>query len=109
MHELAITESLVEAVREHVGAGTVTRVVIEVGKLSGVVADSVLFCFDVCAQGTPLEGSKLEIIEIAGRASCRQCKDVFEMPDAIGLCACGSADIEVLEGQQLKILEVEVI
>lgn len=109
MHELAITESLVEAVREHVGAQRVTRVVIEVGKLSGVVPDSVLFCFDLCAQGTPLEGSKLEIVEIPGRASCRRCSEVFDTDDAIGLCACGSADVEFVNGQELRIRDVEVV
>lgn len=109
MHELAITESLVEAVREHVGAQRVTRVVIEVGRLSGVVPDSVLFCFELCARGTALEGSKLEIIEIPGRASCRACREVFAMRDAIGLCACGSADVELLNGQELRIREVEVV
>ncbi len=109
MHELAITESLVEAVCDSVGTQKVSRVTVEIGKLSGVVADSVLFCFDLCAQGTALEGARLEIVEIPGRAACRACNGEFEMEDAIGLCACGSADIDILNGRELKIREVEVL
>jgi len=108
MHELAITESLVAIVSENVGTARVMRVVLEVGRLSGVAADSVSFCFDLCARGTALEGAKLEIVEIAARARCRQCDGAVEALDGIGLCGCGSADLELLSGQELKIREVEV-
>jgi Zn finger protein HypA/HybF involved in hydrogenase expression len=44
---------------------------VEIGKLSGVVPDSIRFCFDLCAQSTALEAAVLEIDEIAGRAHCK--------------------------------------
>ena len=108
MHELAITDSLVAAVSENVRGAKVTRVVLEIGELSGVAADSVSFCFDLCAQGTALEGARLEIVEIPGRARCRQCADAVEVVGGIGLCGCGSADVELLSGRELKIREVEL-
>jgi hydrogenase nickel incorporation protein HypA/HybF len=40
---------------------------LEIGRLSAVVPDSIRFCFDICAQGTPLEGAELEIVESAGQ------------------------------------------
>ena len=64
MHEMAITESVITAVSEKVGERRVQRVSLAVGRLSGVVADSLSFYFDLCTEGTPLEGSKLEIIDI---------------------------------------------
>ena len=66
MHELAITESLVDCVCESVGEGRVLRVVVEIGKRSAVMPDAVRVCFDVCAKGTVLEGATLEIVEPAG-------------------------------------------
>jgi hydrogenase nickel incorporation protein HypA/HybF len=108
MHELAITESLVCAVREHVGEAKVTRVRIVIGKLSGVVPDALSFCFDVCAAGTPLEGAVLELEEASARVHCRTCDAESLLDDAIPLCRCGSADVEVLSGRELKIREVEV-
>jgi hydrogenase nickel incorporation protein HypA/HybF len=108
MHELAITQSVVDQISERMGETKVARVALQIGRLSGVVADSVRFCFDICVQGTPLEGARLEIIETAGRARCRGCGAAFDIEDLLALCRCGSADLELLAGQELKIREVEI-
>jgi hydrogenase nickel incorporation protein HypA/HybF len=109
VHELAITESLVTTVAERVGAAKVRRVRLVVGKLSGVVPDAVMFCFDVCAKGTVLEGARLEIDEVVARARCRECDQESVIEDAIPLCPCGSPDVALLSGKELRIQEVEVI
>ncbi len=108
MHELAITQSVVEQITQRVGDAKVTRVALQVGRLSGVVCDSVRFCFEVCAQGTGLEGARLEINETPGHARCRECAASFDVVDLLALCRCGSADLEYLAGQELKIREVEI-
>lgn len=108
MHELALTESVVTTVSEHVGDAALRELTLEVGTLSGVVADSMRFCFDICTAGTRLEGAALEIIETPGVARCRDCGDEVTLPDALALCPCGSANLEILDGSQLKIKHVEV-
>ena len=67
MHELSITRNVVAIVSERAVGQRVTRVRLEIGRLSAVVPDSIRFCFDICAQGTPLEGAELEIVESAGQ------------------------------------------
>ena len=109
MHELAITESVVAGVSERVGDARVTRVVLEIGRLSGVAPEAVRFCFDLCARGTPLEDATLEIVPVAGRARCRDCGGEPEMEDWLSLCGCGSADLELIQGRELRIRAVEVI
>ena len=61
MHELAITEGVVDAVTGRLPGTRITWVRLEIGALSGVVADSVRFCFDLVTEGTDLEGARLEI------------------------------------------------
>lgn len=109
MHELAVTESVVSTVCEYVGKARVVRVRLLVGKLSGVVPDAVSFCFDVCAAGTPCEGARLEVEEVSARVHCRVCNTELVLDDPIPLCTCGSADLDVLSGRELKIKEVEVL
>ena len=109
VHELAITESVVEAVSERVAGARVGRVVMEVGKLCAVVPDALRFCFELCAEGTSLEGAMLEIIEIPGRATCGHCQTEFDIDNLLELCACGSADLSFQGGDQLRIREVQVI
>ena len=107
MHELAITEGVVEAVTARLPDARITCVRLEIGALSGVVADSVRFCFDLVTEGTNLEGARLEIIETAGRCRCRACGGEFEPDGPIPICSCGSADITVLSGQEFKIASVQ--
>jgi hydrogenase nickel incorporation protein HypA/HybF len=108
MHELAITEQIVSGVSERVGDQRVTRVVLEIGRLSGVVPDAVRFCFDLCAEGTSLAGARLDIVQLSGRGRCRACGEEAEIDDPLALCGCGSADLDVRGGQELRIREVEV-
>ncbi|MGH3832590.1 MAG: hydrogenase maturation nickel metallochaperone HypA [Pseudonocardiaceae bacterium] len=109
MHEMAITQSVVQAVSDRMGDAKVRRICLEIGTLSGVVADSVRFCFEVVTAGTTLEGASLEIVQPTGKARCRDCGAEFALTDLLVLCACGSANRELLAGEELKIREVEVM
>lgn len=110
MHELAITDAVVAGVREHVGEARVTRVVLEIGRLCAVVPDALRFAFEVCAQGTGLEGAALEIIDVPARGTCRACGAEVTLDDALAaLCdRCGALDLEITSGQELRIHSVEV-
>ncbi len=108
MHELAITQSIVEAIVERTDHARVTAVHVIIGKVSGVVLDAVRFCFELVAVGSPVEGARLEIDEPLGRARCRECDRQFEVDGLVVLCACGSADVEVLGGDELLIRAVEM-
>lgn len=108
MHELSITQNVVDAIVDQMDGETVVGVCLEIGKLSGVVPDAVRFCFDVVCSGTVLEGAQLQIQEPAGHACCGECGSDFELDDMILLCSCGSANVRVLAGKELKIKSVEV-
>jgi hydrogenase nickel incorporation protein HypA/HybF len=109
MHELSITQSVVDAVTERLPDTRIASIQLEIGKLSGIVADSVRFCFELVVDGTPLAGARLDIDEPGGRARCARCDTEFELEDSILLCPCGSADVAVLEGRELRIKSVEVV
>jgi hydrogenase nickel incorporation protein HypA/HybF len=106
MHELAIAESVVDAVLARTGDQQVTAVRLRIGRLSGVVRDSLEFCFELATAGTPLEGATLEVEEPPGRLHCRTCGDESPRDDLILLCECGSADVEVVSGRELEIISV---
>ena len=108
MHELAITEGLVDAVTERLPGQRVTCVRLEIGALSGVVPDSVRFCFDLVTEGTDLDGALLEISQSPAVCRCRVCGGDFEPDGPLVMCPCGSAEVTVLTGQDLKITSVQV-
>ena len=106
MHELAITQGVVDAVTGRTGTAPVTSVRLRVGRLSGVVPDAMRFCFELVTAGTPLDGAALEIEQPEGRGRCRFCGAEFVLADLILLCDCGSADVEVLAGRELAVASV---
>lgn len=108
MHELAIAESIVEAISARTDGAAVREVLLDVGRLSGVSTDSLRFCFELAVEGTTLAGARLDIREPPGRAHCASCQQEFALDDLIMLCRCGSADVKVLTGEELRIVSVEV-
>jgi hydrogenase nickel incorporation protein HypA/HybF len=108
MHELAIAQNVLDTIAARIGDRQVREVRLEIGRLSGVSADSLRFCFELAAVGTCADGATLDIIEPAGRARCLTCSDEFVLQDHILLCACGSSDVRLTAGAELRILSVEV-
>jgi len=109
MHELGITQEILEVITENADERKVRRVVLEIGRLSCVLPDAVRFCFELCAEGTLAEGAKLEILEPPGLGKCRACGAEFPLYEAFARCVCGGSDIEWLRGEELKIKSMEVV
>src|SRR5262245_48892570 len=101
MHELALTQDIVEVVAARAGGEKVVKVVLEIGKLSAVLPDAVRFCFDLCCEDTPLAGAELEIVEPPGIGRCRACGGEVVLDRPFGQCACGSTDLDWISGQEL--------
>jgi len=108
MHELAIIQSIVDLVAERTAGRRVLSVRVSVGRLSGVVPEAMSFCYDVATAGSPLEGTTLVIEEVDGLLSCRTCGAESPADDLVLLCPCGSADVAVVEGQDLRVTAVEL-
>ena len=107
MHELGVTQEVVAIVDQHASGRRVSRVVLEIGRLSAVLPDAVRFCFDLCAEGTASEGAILEIVETPGVARCRSCGSEVRLDKPFGRCICGSTDLDWLSGEELRICELE--
>jgi hydrogenase nickel incorporation protein HypA/HybF len=112
MHEMSIAQSLIDILREEMakhGAATLRSVRLSVGEMSAIVPESLSFCFEIITQGTPLEGAKLLMDRIPLRGYCPQCEETFDIKEFVFICpACGSPNIETIEGQELSIVEMEV-
>jgi hydrogenase nickel incorporation protein HypA/HybF len=107
MHELGITQSIIDIAIEYAQGAKVRRVTLEIGKLTAVLPTAIEFCFDACCRGTVLEGAILEIIEKPGLARCRQCGKQVPVELPFGVCDCGSVNLELLQGQELQLKELE--
>jgi hydrogenase nickel incorporation protein HypA/HybF len=113
MHELSICQSLIESIedaaRQH-AFSKVTKVTLEIGQFAGVELEALRFSFDVAGRGTLAEGSSLTILSLPGEGYCFDCQSNVEIPERLAPCPrCGSARVQGVGGDQLKIKDLEVV
>jgi hydrogenase nickel incorporation protein HypA/HybF len=108
MHELAITCNIVDLVAEAAQGRKVTRVTVEIGKLSGVMPGAIAFCFPEVARGTEAEAALLDIHEIDAAARCDICGTEFPTPSMLTACPCGSVRFQRLIGEELNVKSIEL-
>jgi len=109
MHEMSITQGIIELCLHHAGGKRVSSVYIEIGELSSVVPEAIEFCFEACSQETLLEGAKLNIIRIPGMGQCLDCCREAPLTEQYGSCReCGSSRVSIISGEELRVREIEV-
>ena len=112
MHELSIAQNIVEIVCQYVPDHTrsgVRSVRLRVGRLSGVVPESLEFSFGAIVAGTSLESARLEIENIRTLCRCSACSLDFEASDFVFLCpACAGTEVSVISGTDLHVVDIEL-
>ncbi len=109
MHEMSITQGIIELCLDHAGGRRVSSLDIEIGELSSVVPEAIEFCFEACSRETLLEGARLNIIRVPGMGRCLDCNLEAPLKELYGSCAeCGSNKVTILAGEELRLREIEV-
>ncbi len=112
MHEMSLCEGVLKILQESAEQQHFSRVKtvwLEIGKLSGAEPEAMRFSFDVVMRNTLADGAKLEIIEQQGEAWCLQCSQQVIVEQRFDACPhCGSYQLQVTAGTEMKIKELEV-
>jgi hydrogenase nickel incorporation protein HypA/HybF len=112
MHEMSLCEGVLQVLEESAqrqGFHRVKTVWLEIGALSGVEVPAMRFGFDAVMKGSLADGATLEIIEQPGQALCMQCGDIVRIAHRADSCPdCGSHQLQVSGGEEMRIKELEV-
>ncbi|MFN4285717.1 MAG: hydrogenase maturation nickel metallochaperone HypA [Lacibacter sp.] len=112
MHELSLAQSILsiaDKVLPPDETGLVTAVVVQVGALSGVEPEALLFAFDAIKGEGRLARARLVLEHIPGEAICRNCNSRFALADFTAPCpACGSYNRSIVQGKEFRVLRLEV-
>jgi len=112
MHELAVTQQLLQlALRQAAAAGVprVTGLSVAIGELSTFSEDAVGFCWEHVARGTMCEGATISFHHVAAELTCRDCGRVHHWPGEPRPCPhCGSLRLEVSAGEDLLLESIDV-
>lgn len=112
MHELSLAENIVQLIEDTAlkqPFSQVKTVWLEIGQLACVEQESLRFYFDVVTQDSIARQARLEIIEVAGQALCQQCNQDILITAYHEACPhCGSYALQVIQGDGMRIKEIEV-
>lgn len=112
MHELSVTENILEISLRHArqaGATRVTDVNILIGRLSSIVDDSVQFYWDLVTENTLCSGSILHFNRVPARLLCLKCGNEFELAAELCPCpVCQSMQVKVVAGEEFQIESIEI-
>lgn len=112
VHELPVTQSLLEIALRHAEAAGAKRIVqlnLVIGQFSSIVDDSVQFYWDIISRGTIAEGARLHFERTPGQLRCVACGEVFSIDGEDYVCpACGSTQVVVVSGDDFRLDSIEV-
>ena len=112
MHELAITESILDIALKHAEraeAARVTDLYIVVGRLSSIVDDSVQFYWDMISENTICQGAALHFQRVPAKLLCLDCGHEYTLDGDLTPCPdCNSVRVQVTSGDQFWLDSIEV-
>ena len=112
MHEYSIVQSLLNSCEDNAksnGATKVTRVVTKIGVLSGVEPDLLQTAFDTFKEKTMCEEAEFIMNIQPVVIKCNSCGKESTLEKSQFACLhCESVDIEVLEGEEMYLMQLEV-
>ena len=112
MHELSVTESVLEIACKHAEkaqAARVTDIHLVIGRLSSIVDDSIVFYWNLISKDTLCEDAKLHFQRIPAELICLDCDHQYQLDDDLIPCpSCGSPRIRVLSGDEFHLESIEI-
>lgn len=112
MHELAVTESLLEITIRHgnsAGAKRISDIYLVIGQLASIIDDSVQFYWDIISKDTIAEGAVLHFQRKSIELVCEMCGTQFS-PDSEDMSCpnCGNIQIKVISGEEFYLEAIDV-
>lgn len=112
MHEMALAEGMLQIVEDAArdnAAARVGAIWLEIGTLAQVEREALRFCFDAVSRGGVADGARLEIIDVPGAAWCMPCGERVALGALGEACPrCGSYQLQVVSGTEMRIREIAV-
>ena len=121
MHEMPVTQGLLNMALENAQGKRITDIYLQVGRFAAVVPDSIQLFFEYLSKGTLAEGARLHFEITPVEMTCQDCGRkadlsawVEERPQLIMAqaltrgCVCGSKNLRVTAGVNFGMVSIQV-
>lgn len=112
MHEFSVVQSLMELIEKNVmenNAKSVSKVVLKIGKMSGIEPHLLKIAFDTFKEKTVCENAQLEIKLQDVVARCEDCQNEFIVENNQFVCPkCQGYNLQILDGEDMYLMSLEM-
>jgi len=112
MHEFSVVQSLMGLIEENAkqnNAKSVSKVVVKIGKMSGIEPHLLKLAFDTFKEKTICENAQLEMIIQDIIAFCEDCQKEFIIKDKHFVCPfCKGFNLQILDGEDMYLMSLEL-
>jgi hydrogenase nickel incorporation protein HypA/HybF len=121
MHEMPVTQALLQMALDHAEGRRVTDIFLQVGRMSAIVPESVEVFFEYLSKDTLAEGANLHFERTPVEMTCQECGRQLDLSEwleeapqlimqkafAQG-CECGSKNLRVSGGVSFGLVSINV-
>ena len=113
MHELPVTQGIIDVAIEAAKANNASRITdiyLVIGNLASIVDDSVQFYFDFLSKDTLAVGATLHFRRESATATCQDCSHQWSVtPPLLPECPnCDSARVQIAGGREFYVESIEI-
>jgi hydrogenase nickel incorporation protein HypA/HybF len=112
VHELGITQSILDIAAKHAAKANATRVTdiyIKIGRLSSFIDDSIQFYWDILSQDSICQQAKIHFERIPAKLVCLDCANSYTLDGELEPCPkCKSIRVKVTSGGEFMVDSIEV-
>jgi hydrogenase nickel incorporation protein HypA/HybF len=112
MHEYSLAGDVMKIAEyeaEKNRARSVSEITIEVGNMTGVVADAFESALGILSEGSILEKASINILRTRGKGICPACGKEFEMEWRMDTCpVCNSFASEIIGGNEFRVISMVI-
>lgn len=119
MHEFSTAVNIIEAVKRAAkshGATRVRRITLQIGKLSMLNHDQLLFGMEIAAKGSVAEGAVISVEPLPTKARCKQCGiesvvsdegSFYEILTSLVCPKCGAKNVDISQGRECIVKDIQ--
>lgn len=112
MHELSVTESLLNIALQHAEKASAKRITdlhIVIGELASMVDDSIQFYWEIIAKDTIAEQAKLHFRRVPAELQCMTCSEKYHPTDRELACPrCNGVNTRIIAGEEFRLESIDV-
>jgi hydrogenase nickel incorporation protein HypA/HybF len=109
MHELALTQNLLEVALGNAAGKKIVHVNLTIGEFSDEREEAIRFYWDDLAKDTPAAHAQLFFRRVDAEMECLACGAVFHPDDEAALCpSCLSHRLKLIRGDDVRLESIDV-